>query len=248
MYTGLALTITFLIGVAPAPPNSAAIEEAERLFAYGADHAREKQALEILERALSIESSDYQLLWRTARSFYYTADGAIAKDKLKYLQRGIEIGQRAVSENPNGVEGHFWLGANWGGYCNEKGGITAFRNVKKVRAEMETVLRLNPAFEEGTAYMALGEIDRQLPKLFGGSLDRATSYLEQGLKTAPASVEIKYSLAQAYLEGNLKDRARRELQESLKLPLSATRTNESRRAQEKARRLLDKLSITDGAK
>jgi len=221
--------------------NSAATDEADRLFAYGADHAQERQALEILERAITATPSDYQLLWRAARSFYYTADGAAAKDKLNYIQRGIEAGRRAVMENPDGIEGHFWLGANYGGYCREKGGITAFRNVNKVRIEMEFVLRVNPAFEEGTAYMALGEIDRQLPKLFGGNLNRAISYLEQGLKSVPASVEIKYSLAEAYLDANFKDRARRELQESLKLPLSTTRTNESRRAQEKARKLLEKL-------
>ena len=89
--------------------------------------------------------------------------------------------------------------------------------------------------------MALGEIDRQLPKLFGGNLNRATSYLEQGLKTVPASIEIKYALAEAYLDAHLNDRARLELQDALKLPLSTTRTNESRRAQEKARKLLEKL-------
>ena len=145
-------------------------------------------------------------------------------------------------ENPDGIEGHFRLGANYGGYCREKGGITAFRNVNKVRIEMEFVLRVNPAFEEGTAYMALGEIDRQLPKLFGGNLNRATSYLEQGLKAVPASIEIKYALAEAYLDAHLNDLARLELQDALKLPLSTTRTNESRRAQEKARKLLEKLN------
>lgn len=240
MYAGLALVVTSLLLM-----NSAATDEADRLFAYGANHAQEQQALEILERALSVSPSDYQLLWRAARSLYYTADGAAAKDKLKYLERGIDVGKRAVIENPDGIEGHFWLGANYGGYCREKGGITAFRNVNKVRIEMETVLRLNPAFEEGTAYMALGEIDRQLPKLFGGNLNRATSYLEQGLKTVPASIEIKYALAEAYLDAHLKDRARLELQDALKLPLSTTRTNESRRAQEKARKMLEKLAIID---
>ena len=62
------------------------------------------------------------------------------------------------------------------------------------------------------------------------------------MKAVPASIEIKYALAEAYLDAHLNDRARLELQDALKLPLSNTRTNESRRAQEKARKLLEKLN------
>src|SRR5262249_53689618 len=161
--------------------NTDAIREADRLFGYGADYAHERQALETLERALTNDPNDYQLLWRAARSYFYVGDGAPAKERLGYFERGNAVGQRAVAKNPDGVEGHFWLGACYGGYCREKGGITAFRNVKKVRVEMETVLRLNAGYEDGSAYHALGEIDRQLPRIFGGDLKRSITYLERGL-------------------------------------------------------------------
>jgi tetratricopeptide (TPR) repeat protein len=218
-----------------------AISEADRLFGYGADRANETQALEILERAVAAGPADYQLLWRLARSYYYVGDGAPEKERAGNFERGIDAGKRASQQYPDGVEGHFWLAANWGGFCREKRGITAFKDVKNVRSEMEIVLRLNAGYEEGAAYTALGEIDRQLPKLFGGSLKRAMATLETGLKIAPESPEIKFALAEAYLDADRKNEARTQLEESLKLPASSTRGTESRRAQEKARTLLNKL-------
>ena len=217
------------------------IDDVDRLFGYGADHANERQALQLLELALKDAPNDYKLLWRAARSYYYTGDGAPAKERLSYYERGIQAGNRAVAQNSQGVEGHFWLAANNGGYCREKGGITAYRNVKKVRVGMETVLRLNDAYEEGSAYTALGEIDRQLPGLFGGNIKRSIATLERGLKVAPANAELKYALAESYLEAGRKADARRQVEELLLLPADSPRANETVRAQEKARKLLSKL-------
>ena len=217
------------------------LSDIDRLFNYGADPTSEKQALEIVERALKDKPNDYDLLWRAARSYYYTADGVAARDKLQYYNRGIAVGSRAVDQKRDGVEGHFWLAANYGGYCREKSGLPPLGTVKKVREGMETVLRLNDRYEEGSAYVALGEIDRQLPRLLGGDDKRAVARLEQGLKIAPQSLEMKLALAEAYLDSNRKTDARRQLEELMKLPLSPVRTNESRRAQEKARNLLTKL-------
>ena len=234
--TILAIALPSANATAPDP-----ISDIDRLFNYGADPGSEKQALEIVERALKDKPDDYDLLWRAARSYYYTADGAAARDRLQYYNRGIAVGSRAVDLRTDGVQGHFWLAANYGGYCREKGGLPAFKTVKKVRDGMEAVLRLNDRYEEGSAYVALGEIDRQLPKLFGGDDKRAVTRLEQGLKIVPQNLEMKLALAEAYLDTNRKTDARRQLEELVRMPLSPARTNESRRAQEKARSLLAKL-------
>jgi tetratricopeptide (TPR) repeat protein len=211
------------------------------LFAYGTSHADENEALLLLERALKEDPNNYDLLWRAARSYYYTADGATPKGKINYYERGITIGNRAVAQNPNGVEGHFWLAANDGGYCEEKGGLTALRHVGKVRASMENVLRLNDKYEEGSAYAALGEMDRRLPGLFGGNLKRSIATLEKGLKLFPNNLEIKYALADSYREANRKAEARTQLQELLALPIDSPRATPFKRAQEKARALLPKI-------
>ena len=61
-----------------------------------------------------------------------------------FLSAGIEMGQRAVAQQPAGVEGHFWLAAHYGGLSEIQGIWQAFQMVKHVRAEMETALRLQP--------------------------------------------------------------------------------------------------------
>ncbi len=220
--------------------SAEAIREADRLFSYGADSAAERQALALLEQALSRDAKNYHLLWRAARACYYVGDEAAKKEKLGYFERGIVAGQRAVAEQPNGVEGHFWLGANYGGYGEVKGAFKALLTVKNIRAEMETVLRLNAEYEEGRAYLALGELDRRLPRLLGGNLKRAISYLEQGLRLAPQNMEIKLALAEAYFDSGRREEARRQLQEILQMPINPARAKENRETQQKAKRLLSK--------
>src|SRR5215831_18158819 len=144
--------------------------EVDRLFVYGGDNERERQAFEVLERALKETPNDYHLLWRAARSYYYFGDGAMGRDRADYFEKGIAASMRAVAENGAGAEGHFWLGSNYGTYYSEKGFVVALKNIGKIRTEFETALRLNPAYEDAGAYTALGEIDRQAPRLFGGNI------------------------------------------------------------------------------
>ena len=237
------LTLMTLFAIhADAATTAEAIAEADRLFGYGADPSNERRALQLLETALTEAPTDYALLWRAARSYYYTGDGAAKKEKVRYFERGREVANRAITQSSNAVEGHFWLAANEGGICREKGGLTAFRMVGKVRAELEIVLRLNDAYEEGSVYTALGQIDRQLPGLFGGDLKRSIARLEQGLRIAPTNLEIKHALAESYVEANRKHDARRQLEELLQMPVPSARANENVRAQANARTLLAKLN------
>jgi tetratricopeptide (TPR) repeat protein len=216
--------------------------EVDRLFVYGGDNERERQAFEVLERALKDTPNDYHLLWRAARSYYYFGDGAMGRDRADYFEKGIAASTRAVAENGDGAEGHFWLGSNYGMYCSEKGFIVALKNIGKIRTEFETVLRLNPAYENGATYTALGEIDRQAPRLFGGNIKRAITYLEEGLKLTSTNVGLKESLAEAYADHGQKEDARRQLLELLQMPPSSNaHVLENNRAQEKARKLLAKL-------
>ncbi len=225
------------VSVPPANP----FQEADRLFTFGENTERDKQSLAVIERALGGDGNNYQWLWRAARANYYVGDEAGKNDKLAYFEKGIDVAQRAVAQQPNAVEGHFWLAANYGGYSELKGALKALQTVKKIRAEMETVLKLNDRYQDGGAYLALGEMDRELPRIVGGSLSRAIARLEQGVKIAPQNLDIKLSLGQAYQEDGRKEDARRQFQEILDRPINPSRARADRNTQEKARRLLAKL-------
>ena len=216
------------------------VAEADALFSYGEDTARDLQALATLTRALVTDAHNYQVLWRAARAYYQVGDDASDSEKQRYFEHGIEMGQRAVAQRPAGVEGHFWLGANYGGLSAIQGIWQAFQMVKKVRTEMETALHLRPDYEDGSAYRALGEIARQLPGVLGGSLKRAIAYFEQGLRVAPQNMGLKLALAKAYLEAGQREASQRLLVEILQMPVRPTRVHADRRNQDKARQLLRK--------
>jgi len=216
------------------------VADADALFSYGEDPARDLQALATLTRALVTEAHNYQVLWRAARAYYQVGDDASDREKQRYFERGIEMGQRAVTQQPAGVEGHFWLGANYGGLSEIQGIWQAFQIVKKVRTEMETALRLQPDYEDGSAYRALGEIARQLPGVLGGSLKRAIAYFEQGLRVAPQNMGLRLALAKAYLEAGQREASQRLLAEILRMPVRPARAHADRHTQDKARQLLRK--------
>jgi thioredoxin-like negative regulator of GroEL len=99
------------------------------------------------------------------------------------------------------------------------------------------VLRLDERYQDGGAYLALGEMDRQLPRIVGGNLGRATTRLEQGLRIAPENLEMKLALAEAYREAGRREDARKQLQE---ITQQQARSNAARRVQEKAKASLTK--------
>jgi len=105
---------------------------------------------------------------------------------------------------------------------------------------METALHLQASYEDGGAYLALGELDRQLPRLFGGSVKRTIAYLEQGLRVAPQNMALRLALAEAYLDTGRRDDGHRQLLEILHMPVLPARARANRATQEKARQLLSK--------
>ena len=222
--------------VSPAPASP--FQEADRLFTFGEDAARDKKSLAVIERELARDGTNYQWLWRAARAAYFIGDEAVKAEKLAWFEKGIDVGKRAIAREPNAVEGHFWLAVNYGGYSEQKGAFQALATVRKIRAEMEIVLRLNDRYQDGGAYHALGEMDRQLPRLLGGNLSRGIGRLEQGLRIAPHNLDLKLALAEAYRDADRKEDARRLLRE---IAQCQPRSNADRRLQEKAKQKLAKL-------
>jgi tetratricopeptide (TPR) repeat protein len=225
----------------PNPSSRAAIAEADRLFTAGEDPSQDKRALLALERALAESPNDYDLLWRAGRATAEAGDAAPPDQKPPFFERAIRYAERAVALRPGGVEGHFWLGASWGKYAEARGGLKAWRLTKKLRAEMETVLKLRPDYEDGAAYLALGELDRRLPGLFGGSKSRARAYLEQGVRVAPHNLDLKLELATLSADEGRREDARRLLEEILAAPADPVHPGADHEVRAAARRMLTQM-------
>jgi hypothetical protein len=103
------------------------------------------------------------------------------------------------------------------------------------------VLKLDPAFQHGSADRALGRWYFKVPGLFGGSNRKSEEHLRKSLTYNPNSHSSHFFLAETLLDMGRRDEARAELQAVLDGPIEPDWGPEDREFKEKARKLLATL-------
>ncbi len=190
---------------------AALIAEADKLYAEREDLARLRAGITALKRARALEPSNYDAAWRLARfSYYLGAHTTDEAERDRSFREGAAAGKAAVESQADKPEGHFWLGANYGGSAQHStlAGLTSVDDIIK---EMETVIKLDEGYQSGSAYMVLGQVYLQSPKMLGGDRQKAVETLEKGLRFGEQNAFLHLRLAQAYLAVNRNDDARRQL-------------------------------------
>jgi tetratricopeptide (TPR) repeat protein len=223
------------------PPRDAPLAEADRLYADRANPASARRAATIWSAALASDPRDFEAAWRLARADYWLGGHAADAERRKFLEDGIEAGRKAVAAQPSRPEGHFWIAANMGTLAESFGLRQGLKYRKPVKEELETVLRLDRAFQQGSADRALGRWYFKVPGLFGGSHQEAEAHLRASLTYNANSTASRYFLAELLIDGGRKSEARAELQKLLDAPLDPDWAPEDQEFKEKARRLLGTL-------
>jgi len=90
---------------------------------------------------------------------------------------GIAACQRAATLEPDNSGYHLWLGRAYGGKADHAGFLSAAGLAKKVRAEFETAVRLNPRNLEARADLA--DFYTEAPGIVGGGRDKAEAQAEE---------------------------------------------------------------------
>ena len=105
-----------------------------------------------------------------------------------------------------------------------------------IKDALETVLRLDPAFQQGSADRALGRWYFKVPGLFGGSDKKSEEHLRKSLTYNPNSASSLFFLAETLIDLGKKAEARPTLQKLLDAPLDpdwVPRIGSSRRRRER---------------
>jgi tetratricopeptide (TPR) repeat protein len=192
-------------------PVAETIAEADKFYAQRADVMKVRQGLIALRQAAAENPTSYELAWRVAQYNYYL--GSHTSDETeqeKAFHDGIEAGKLAVKLNNDRPEGHFWLGANYGGTA-EISTLAGLAEIEDIKREMEAVLKIDERFQSGSAYMALGQVYLKAPRILGGDVSKAIDYFQKGLKFGPNNALLRLRLAEAYAEAQRAEDARREL-------------------------------------
>jgi len=218
-----------------------AAQSADALYADRANLASARRAADMWAAALAADPRDFDAAWKLARADYWLGGHAAESDRRTFLEQGIDAGRKAVAAQPNRPEGHFWIAANMGTLAESYGLRQGVKYRKPVREELETVLRLDAAFMQGSADRALGRWYFKVPGLFGGSDKKAEEHLRASLTYNPNSTSSHFFLAEVLIDAGRKSDARAELQKVLDAPLDPNWTPEDREFKQKAERLLQTL-------
>jgi tetratricopeptide (TPR) repeat protein len=201
---------------------------------YAARNAQ--AALADYEAAISVDSMDYEALWKAARSAVDLAEFDPDKDHRTGLyKQASAYARRAVAIHPDSATPHFHLARALGREALTYGPGTRVKYAKEVRTEALAALAIdstNPgALHVMGAWNAeicrLSGFSRFMAKNFLGggifsqaSWQNATDYMEKAVKYDPTRIVHHLDLAKIYQDTGNKDKARTEYQFVIDAPVT----------------------------
>ncbi|MEK7287542.1 MAG: tetratricopeptide repeat protein [Elusimicrobiota bacterium] len=214
------------------------LDEAQIAYNERANFEKGWQAVHFWQTALETDPANYEALWKLARAHRWLGDHSQDNEKLDIYSKGKDYAERAVRANPDGVWGHYWLGACLGKYGETKGVFKSLMLVGPIRDEMEKVLKLDSA-HAGANYI-LGALYRKAPgrPLGIGNKKKSLQYAKKAVELDPASVRYAVGLGEAYLAVGNRQEAKEVLEEVLKMPPNPEYIPESLDDKEIAQKLL----------
>ncbi|PYR71584.1 MAG: hypothetical protein DMF86_25570 [Acidobacteria bacterium] len=148
----------------------------DALYAHRDDLASSRAAERIWADRLARNPKDFESAWKLARARYSLGTHAPENERKAILKTGIDAGRVAIAAAPNRPEGHFWTAANMGALAESFGLRQGLKYRGAIKDELEAVLRLDPAYLQGSADRALGRWYFKVPGLFGGSLRKSEEH------------------------------------------------------------------------
>jgi hypothetical protein len=219
----------------PAPRATAQNGDPDALYAKRDDLASAREAERLWQERLTAHPQDFEAAWKLARTRYWLGGHASEGDRKKILENGIAAAKTAASLQPGRPEGHFWLAANMGALAESFGLRQGIKYRGQIKDALLTVLKIDPAFQEGSADRALGRWYYKVPGLFGGSKQKSEVHLRQSLTYAPQSTASHFFLAETLFDLGRDAEARAELQKVIEAPIDPDWAPEDREFKEKAR-------------
>lgn len=222
-------------------PAATEPQNPDTLYADRANLASARAAASAWHDELARNPQAFDAAWKLARADYWLGGHTPEAEQRRMFESGIDAAQKAIALQPARPEGYFWLAANMGSMAESFGLRQGLKYRKPIKDALETVLRLDPGFQQGSADRALGRWYFKVPALFGGSNTQAEAHLRASLTYKEASTVTHFFLAELLIDERRKDEARAELQKVLDAPLDPEWTPEDREYKAKAQALLARI-------
>ena len=191
------------------------IEEAKALVgSYHEDLARLDRARDVMEKFLQTDPQVEGMIL-LSRIYFLWGDvrAQTEEEKLQAYERGRTVGKRAVELAPKNTEAHLWYATNTGRWGQTKGVLRSLFLLPTVREELDIIFSLDP--KHPAAHALAGNVDLEVPALFGGGLDKAEEHFRKGLKIDPRFTGMRVDLARVLIKKGKYMEARKQLQRVL---------------------------------
>jgi hypothetical protein len=240
---------------APSPPSApvaapaaaefaALIAEIEANWVIRDQPGKMDLDLALIQKAEKIAPSDYEVLWRMARHWYWLADDPSIsnEEKARLGKLTWEWSDRAAQANPARVEGWFYGSAGVGMYSL---GISIVKALfdgmeSKYTDRLKKAQAADPAYYGHGAEVSWGRYYYELPwPKYDG--EKSELSFRKALRGTPTNLRAKVYLAELYLKEDHPAEARKLLDAVLAAKIGAYDPPEERRAQGLARAALAQI-------
>jgi hypothetical protein len=229
----VALLATVGAGTAAAPTAGDALARIDVLHGRRDDRAAWSEEQALVQQSLARAPQDYAVLWRAARLYFWQSDdpGLSTDERSRVGKDGWDLAERAVTANPNRVEGHYWAAVCMGNYALGLGVVKALAKgmESKFRDQLTRAAQLDGGYEHGGIEVAWGRFFDKLPwpKRDRGA---AEQHLERAITINPPNLRALVYLASSELDQDRAVEAKRLLDEVAAAPLGRYDPPEERRA------------------
>ena len=127
----------------------------DELYRQRENMAIARQAADIWA-ARAAGGQDFEAAWKLAKACYWIGTHDEEARRRPALERGVAAGEQAVKLKPDAPEGHFWMAANMGALAESFGLGQGLKYRGRIRDELQRVLAMDPAWQQGSADRALG--------------------------------------------------------------------------------------------
>ena len=192
-----------------------------------ADPREVDASIDLYRKATAASPRNMVLLGKFLRALHFRGayTGASIEEKRTIFEEGRSVGQAAVDrleaeakasrgvsrvDAIRSVDGapslYLWTAGHWGEWALVRGKFAAARSgiAGRVRDLAQTVIDLDPAFEDAAGYRILGRLHSEAPKIpfITGwvSHDKGVELLRRSLAAAPSHPVTPYFLAEALLD------------------------------------------------
>ena len=244
----ITLLLCFLIPASLLANIDQDLTKADQLFQTRHQKTHLSESINVLQNAIKNAKTDkekYNCYWRLSRSYSEVTDylDTNKKEKIAMTVKGIQMGKKAKTLNPNDINGIYWTAISIGREAELKGILKSLKSVKPIKNAMTHILKIDPDFHR--AHFVLSRLYRKAPKIISvGNPKKALKSINTALRLDPN--ESRYLLEKGLVLKKLKRKkdAKKILTDLVNLPYSPGYFKDTvNKDKEKATKLLKNLKV-----